>query len=871
MSTASELMEKVIENCDLLYNGDLFSRELLMRSFAQFLSSSAEKDKHNVGIILHSGSLVFDALILTYAAISNLVMSETSSEDVIDSLEIGSSVLYGQRKRSRYTFSGKTEVPGLQGGEYVLLTQGEGNKSYVPKARWRYITPYNGSSTRLDGRGIRKLSGIKESFFTTVLGVKVCDIPSVIDTSVIVVIPRDRADQLLNGLTVRFGENEARLLDLVTASYYTENDEYYYGGNTAKVEPTLKITGKISVARKLLLDKTGNHNIGLIVAGDSSVSRGESELPELMHRKSVKYVYVSVHIDSEYSLALIKECENPSVFACTREFLLSNTTTQRIHNPLTNELTSQVNAIIDRDSSPVILHGHFSWEQFKDFKRAMFAIKGSEYDSPEKDDFLICAYSLLNLFLTAVFKISVLEEMISNKHLDLVSPADRLESLTSLTTGFPAYLHDKAKYIIDTLETAYLLLTEQSEKETYLWNYMGKNPQGKIAVVVPKAYYASILRETGLYSIVDDETQLYITTANRFDNTQLYDTIISVGDVEGKRFNPFRCRSSCKIITVLYSFESNLFRHKCKEADRIETILNAHAKVGYIEDNKGDDLYYDNATDEEIESVEHMASDVEEYIYHLNEIAEYRSMGYSGAAAGTTAETVAIATFESGERAFFTKMYKAYVFDDNSGEVKELGVEELSEGDSIVFTQNNSETRDIVDMILEKLVSENKLSQDSVKNYTMSKRWKTALRDYMNNTQATASSIAQKMIENGVRVQEITIRGWLDEDSHTVGPKYADSIQQIALLVSDDDMFENYIQYYNACAVIRRIRRDILKKIGDAIINKLCGRIPDSGTLMSEIYDRIDSLALILRLDSISYITRTVPLNATNRPITAKE
>lgn len=54
--------------------------------------------------------------------------------------------------------------------------------------------------------------------------------------------------------------------------------------------------------------------------------------------------------------------------------------------------------------------------------------------------------------------------------------------------------------------------------------------------------------------------------------------------------------------------------------------------------------------------------------------------------------------------------------------------------------------------------------------------------DYMKQTGSSAKAIADEMISNGVSVQEITIRGWLDEESHTVRPQKLDSIQQIALI-----------------------------------------------------------------------------------------
>ena len=74
---------------------------------------------------------------------------------------------------------------------------------------------------------------------------------------------------------------------------------------------------------------------------------------------------------------------------------------------------------------------------------------------------------------------------------------------------------------------------------------------------------------------------------------------------------------------------------------------------------------------------------------------------------------------------------KAYVFDDSDGTVKEVSVTDLNEGDSLVFTKNNDETRDIVDTILGRLVDEKKLDDDIIVCYHKSKRWKEALREYM--------------------------------------------------------------------------------------------------------------------------------------------
>jgi hypothetical protein len=228
---------------------------------------------------------------------------------------------------------------------------------------------------------------------------------------------------------------------------------------------------------------------------------------------------------------------------------------------------------------------------------------------------------------------------------------------------------------------------------------------------------------------------------------------------------------------------------------------------------------------------------------------------------------IAAGIFDSGERIFFTKFYKAYVFDESDGIVNEVNVSDLKEGDSLIFTHNTDETRDIVDTVLTKLVDERRVGSEIIESYSKSKKWKQILQKYMQITGLSAGEIAKRMIRNGVNVQEATIRGWLDEDSHTVGPREVDSIKQIALLVGDEEMFDNAQNYFNACKTIRKIRRQILDWIGEAIIKKISGRTPKEGTLEAYIYDRIDSVAKILYLESIVFVERSVPMNLTNRPI----
>ena len=84
----SEIMRGVFGKCEILLEGNVFSHEELIKSYIEFLSSTYEEKEHNIGVILHTGSACFDAMLLTYAAISNLLENEFDVEEFILSLSM---------------------------------------------------------------------------------------------------------------------------------------------------------------------------------------------------------------------------------------------------------------------------------------------------------------------------------------------------------------------------------------------------------------------------------------------------------------------------------------------------------------------------------------------------------------------------------------------------------------------------------------------------------------------------------------------------------------------------------------------------------------------------------------------------------------
>lgn len=865
-----EAIKNLLDNSDILYHDEIISKEKLVRAYASFISQTMGKRAHNLGLVLHPGSVCFDVLSITMAAIVNLISNETSSTEVVESLEVEDMVLYGKKKKERYVFKGIIDGECFdkqqKGIRYAVLQQ-KNDTQNVSEGLWRYIVPYNGKSTRTDGRGIKKKGSLRDDFFVEVLGYSEEDVPGVIDTSSVFVLSRDKADLLVNDIKIKFNGKTAGLLDLVTASYYTEDEEYIYKGNPGKNEPVLKLCSRVSVARDLILSKKGNYHIGLFVLGQEAINRGQFELPELMNRKSLKYVYVCTSIDSGYGLEVIEENEEAELFACTKGFLVENgEIAPREENTFTKELAGKVNNILYKSVIPETITGFpIDWKEYLEFKKLMLSIKRLDYESTEKDDFIVLAHSLMKLFKTAVFSMDRLEAAITNELIDIKSPSKRLEELSQLCSGLPNSIQEKGEKVIDVLNGIYISLKYETPKEKWLRNYILLHKEEKIAIVVPKAYFNRIICDTGMFSSVLLE-KIKIMTAGRFEDEKTYDSIVVVGDFQGKKFDSFLCNASEEILNLLYEIEFKAFRTRQKNnAEGLKKFVQkSSVKISYKEPEENfDDL------DESEEFVETVDNEIETYISNIDTLSySYTGSGYKGnGRSNMTTEIIAIGILEDDRRVFFSRHYKAYVFDRSSGTTNEVGTTDLCDGDSVVFTKNNENTKDIVDSMLVQLISDNQLSKDMVSKYHMSKEWQNALWDYMETNEMTIVKVAEKLISFGVPVQIPTIIRWMDEDAHTVGPRNVDSIMAIGKMTGNEKMANNPEVYFEACREIRGLRRRLLSQIGEAIIGKLSGKKPVHGSLFSVIYDKIDDLSEILQIERIIQTEKTMPLGLANRPI----
>ena len=868
-----QFLQRLNEKCDIFFENALISKELIIQKYSDFFAASISSKEHSSSVALHTGSVCFDIVSFIMATLACISMDQTDPDEIIDSLIIGDIVLF---KNQRYRWRGVEEKNGLH---YMRLEQ-DGRGKNGAATRWlplennkNLIKPYNGASDVTDGRGIRKNKSNRSDFIAYITGKDESDIPSITGVSAVIVADRTSFDRIQRGLRIDYNGKSISLLDIVPASYYTDGDEpYQFGSNPSKAEPVLKIAGKMSVARDLVLDRHGNRTVGLVVIGSEAASKGSSELEDLLGRKSLKFSHLSMNIDSENAEEYISN-ETSSVFACTKEFLLQNSKPIVVSNPLTAELDRQVENIVNNEVITNVINGGCSWDIYRKIRNALFVIRQSDWDEERKKNFIILAHSLLNLFTTAVFSMESLESAISNGNLQLniPSPCERISELWKAAENSGS-LESQCIFVVDSLDDLYKSVLKDSPKYQALRELLENSFEERIAIIIPKAYYAKILKQEPVFS----REHIHIVTANRFDASQIYDKVIVIGDFSGKRFDALRCKAASDIIVFLYECETHWFKLRKRKASKFEKKLNLIS--GLNEDFDGSDVYEIEDDDETVEQFEDESLNLEEYIdtISVSDIIHRFVAGVSASGSNASLPKVtAIGKFASGEQIMFSEYYKAVVYNSSKDRdpITETDVDKLVGGDTLIFTKRDDFTRNIVDNIFEALQTSGKLSKEVLDATDKALWWKEVLRDYQLTRTLSYRQLAKNLNEFGCTVQEQGVRQWLVSDSHIVGPREESTLLQIAEMTQDPYLLADVTGFFNACRTVRRQRKKILELIGKAIEDKLSGHRPLHGSELEIVYDNVDNLSEILELEAVTYLDESisVPINLINKPIADME
>ena len=153
--------------------------------------------------------------------------------------------------------------------------------------------------------------------------------------------------------------------------------------------------------------------------------------------------------------------------------------------------------------------------------------------------------------------------------------------------------------------------------------------------------------------------------------------------------------------------------------------------------------------------------------------------------------------------------------------------------------------------------------------YYLATQWKKELREYRVRHNLTYARLADRLRCFGCSKHLVTVRVWLDETSHVVGPRELNDYEAIVKLL---DLNKSAAEIKKGCDEIRTLRTRILDALGKAIIRGMfAGEKKD---LISDfIHEKAENLSQIEQITGIisSGAVATVPIHMINKPFNLED
>lgn len=858
--------KEVFNAISISYDGvDLTSVETL-HAYGEYICGLFDDDeKHVASLLLHTGSEYYQVVAVVVAALKILLHSNTDMDALLQSLKVGDLLLVdGQRAKFLGVKDGsRLGVGFLPGRQYFCIETGSGasRSASLEQAKQWNISRYQGDAVGLGGKGVKDSLEERRKFIANFCGQKEQrNVSTEINSSVAVLADRDFAERVYKRVSVTYSKRTVPFSKLVTAAYVSENESYQIGSNPVKEEAIIKFYSKISSCRNDIIEDR-ERRIAACIACSEKDWISNSEIHDIADRRSLR---AALLLGRTHYTDYREWLQDDQYKVCA---IVPEIATDFTHGKSFFDSARNFNAELGRwarhQISTQVINGGWSVETEKEIKRKLLSIKNECFSSELKDSFLISAYFLLNLCRTAFFPLKYCDTAFDAQIISW-KPSTRFDQMTQFMATLTGEMKSVAENVYNTLREAVDGLYEINPKGQFL---LSRIQERKVKyIVTPKAYYRSLmnlwLNDVGIAAAARPQ----IITANELHSSeQSYDDVIFVTPYFDLTFNPYAELNFSSGEVLCYAYEQLKERKLKRLASYGQMQICKRNWFRYdlqsSEEDKNTDLAgeeFSRITDEPDDSFE---TEMEQLSIELQMQGAKKYVSGSHTSGDGMVQIATIVGFASGAIGFFTKYYKAYVLRNES--IDEIGQEDLKLGDSIVFTKE-TENKDIVDTILLKLF-ETTLSQSELhRQYLLSRHWKEKLKSYMDMNGVSYREFARRLGNAGCQKHEVTVRSWLYEESHVVGPFDVEDYEAMDKLVH----FEySPAEIKVACDAVRSFRRKVLGLLAKAIIRRMSSE--NSDPVWDSVLSNAENLSQIEQIISINSTEdeKYIPLNLVNKPI----
>ena len=863
--------EETLKKCEIYLENCKISNEIVLQVSSDFLKDSLVDKKHSASILLHTGSVCYDAVAFVMCVLANIIMGENDAVEYATSLEIGTKVSY-RKKLWQYEglYSGTDTI--LQ-GKYVLKGV-SGEVFYVTEKALSELVPYHGAAKNLRGKGVRIDKSKRIDFLENVLKLERNEIIAVPRTSTVVYMDNTELDYLLKNILISFPKEDRKyeILDLVTVTFYTLNNEIRKRGNSSKNEPAIKVTNSMERARELIVAGEENAVIGFAAFRSESYRKNALDFEELLRRRKLRYSWLITPLEKNTWIEsqIDEESKKIDTIAFTSRVLRTLNPIYNDNNRIAVTLAKETYNVANRICHGEVVESNIVWSDYKKIKNKIAFIMNHNMGNDVAVQFCIWSYSMLKFFNNAFF---TMEEYENFQRAGAYSCLiDDIEEQKQKIALFANLIKEKAEDILNYIELLYQENYTSNAKRDRIRRYISQKRYTKVLFVIPNIRFEGLLRNYLENNIWYKLPYYSIVTESKLKtmNIASYDAVVFTALMNFDKVNPIDLINAKETVVFLYDAQRRLYRKLARE--HAEYVKKLDFKNPYTGREILDEL--DEVTEEDFveekqveEENEQDATLQEAFMKVFLQTERYHSREYFNNHhyndGGLDAHRYG--QFVTGEQIIFTKGYIAYVFDHVEGIVIEKKVDELEAGDKLVFTVNDDKTKDIVDELLMEVCDKN---PEIANAYELVTYWKEEFRAIKRQKNWSYVDISRRFSVLGCSMTPQTVRQWLDIQSHIVGPKERDRFKYIGKVMGNTEIENDYLKYAEATSTIRSIRIKILKLIENAVVADISGAQYDGDDMFRDIIDRIREIAVVKQLDKIETIdTFKIQFGRANRPI----
>ena len=442
------IIKYIFEKITISYDGIELNKIDVFKEYGKYCCDILDSPEPNKSVLLlHTGSIYYMVMLIAIISIECLCYNNTNIFEIINTLEKGD-ILIRNGERVRFL---EIEEDRETGEKYLVLEEKNDLKRKIPLCnidRLKSLSIYRGESQQLGGRGVRSaiLKNRKEfiSFFTNT---PTSEISAMINKSMAILLDRETAEKIFKKTYIFYNDKRIKLNDLITASYYSENENYQIGENSYKEEAIIRFYSNISICRKDIIKDKKNRILGFI-ALDENLWLDNSEISDITNRNSIKITFMLGKIHYIKYTDWIKDEKN-KVIAYVPEYLSQFKTEATCLT--SRNFYDEINFLSERKILEFFLDIQIDEKLYYGLIQKLDKIRKDSFSSDTKDKFLFSSYFILNICRSAIFPLSYLNKAYE-KHLLSWTLKERMASIEEYTLAEEQRNKNDSMFVFDMLK-----------------------------------------------------------------------------------------------------------------------------------------------------------------------------------------------------------------------------------------------------------------------------------------------------------------------------------------------------------------------------------------------------------------------------------